>query len=80
MAELTRKYLASDIIVMATPLYVDNVSGMTKVFMDRLMIVCDPHFESDESGETRHVKTEWNLPKWPSSPPAGFRNSLSSRF
>jgi multimeric flavodoxin WrbA len=63
MAELAEKYLASDIVVMATPLYVDNVSGMTKVFMDRLMIVCDPHFEPDENGETRHVKTAWQLPK-----------------
>jgi multimeric flavodoxin WrbA len=63
MAALSEKYLASDIVVMATPLYVDNVSGMTKVFMDRLMVVCDPHFELDKNGETRHVKTAWKLPK-----------------
>ena len=63
MAPLVEKYLAADVAVLATPLYVDNMTGMTKVFMDRLMPACDPHFEPDENGETRHVKTEWKMPK-----------------
>lgn len=62
MKELIDKYVASDIVVMATPVYCDNISGLTKVFMDRLIPLVDPHFESDGLGETRHVKSEMKLP------------------
>ena len=41
--------------VFATPLYVDNVTGLMKNFMDRFMPLADPHFEHDENGETRHM-------------------------
>jgi hypothetical protein len=55
MAEMLEKFKASDMVVFATPLYVDNVSGLMKNFMDRFMPLGDPHFEMDENGETRHV-------------------------
>lgn len=54
MKEIIEKYKSSDLVMMATPLYVDNVSGMTKVLMDRLLPIVDPHFEDDENGETAH--------------------------
>ena len=54
MAEMCEKFMASDVIIFATPLYVDNVSGIMKTFMDRLLPVMDPHFEIGEDGETRH--------------------------
>lgn len=63
MVELMAKYLASDMVVIATPLYVDNVTGMTKVFLDRLIPIVDPHFEEDETGETAHRKGNKNYPK-----------------
>jgi multimeric flavodoxin WrbA len=56
MNGLLEKYLASDVVVFATPLYIDNVSGMMKCFMDRLVPVGDPHLEFDGNGETRHVR------------------------
>jgi len=56
MGELIDKYLASDVVVMATPVYVDNVTGLMKDFMDRLIPTIDPRFEPDESGESRHLK------------------------
>lgn len=56
MQELLDAYMASDIAVFATPIYVDNVTGLMKDFMDRLIPVTDPHFELDENGESRHVK------------------------
>jgi len=56
MEHLPAKVLESDIVVYATPLYVDNVSGIMKNFMDRCIPLADPHFEKDESGETRHVE------------------------
>ena len=55
MRELLPKYMASDIVVFATPVYVDNVTGIMKDFIDRLIPLGDPHFEADENGETRHI-------------------------
>jgi len=55
MKELLQKEIASDIIIFATPLYVDNVSGIMKDFMDRSIPLADPHFEKDPNGQARHV-------------------------
>lgn len=63
MKELIDIYMSSDVVVLSTPLYVDNISGMTKVFMDRLIPTVDPHFEDDDNGETRHVETDTHYPK-----------------
>ncbi len=54
MAGLLAKFLASDTVVFASPVYVDNVTGPMKMFMDRLIPVADPHMEADPAGETRH--------------------------
>jgi multimeric flavodoxin WrbA len=64
MAELLPKMRGNDVIVFATPLYVDNVTGIMKNFMDRCIVGGDPHFEKDENGECRHVSTEKNVPKF----------------
>lgn len=56
MAELLPKIVLSDIVVFATPLYVDNVTGIMKNFMDRSIPLADPHFDKDEGGECRHRK------------------------
>lgn len=64
MSELFKKFLEADIAIFASPIYVDNVSGMMKVFMDRLfMPIEDPYFEKDENGELRHPRNFDNLPK-----------------
>lgn len=55
MPELIGKYQSADVVVFATPLYVDNVSGIMKDFIDRLLPLGDPHFEKDPGGEVRHV-------------------------
>lgn len=62
MAELLEKLKSSDLIIFATPLYVDNVSGLMKNFMDRFMPLADPHIETDHNGEARHVIND-KLPK-----------------
>ena len=72
MEPLIGKFMTSDLVVIATPLYVDNVSGMTKVFMDRLMLIADPHFEIDEEGESRHVKGTATYPKVMAMASCGF--------
>ncbi len=54
MTDLLEKIKHADLAVFATPLYVDNVSGMMKNFMDRFMPLIDAHIETDSSGESVH--------------------------
>ena len=54
MAELLPKLKDSGLVVFATPVYVDNVTGIMKNFMDRMIPVADPHFSKDPGGECRH--------------------------
>ncbi|MDD5529731.1 MAG: flavodoxin family protein [bacterium] len=63
MKELLSKFIETDIVVFATPLYVDNVSGIMKNFMDRLIPVLDPYFKKDENGECRHTNRYNKSPK-----------------
>lgn len=63
MAELLEKANGRDIIIFATPLYVDNVSGIMKNFMDRSIPMCQPYFMKDETGEYRHVGRDSKPPK-----------------
>ncbi|MCU7500046.1 MAG: flavodoxin family protein [Ignavibacteria bacterium] len=55
MAELIDKVISSDVMGFATPVYADNVSGTLKNFIDRLIVIGDPHWVKDEFGECRHV-------------------------
>jgi len=55
MGELLKKYMASDIVIMASPLYVDHVTGIMKDFMDRSLPLVCPQFEMGDDGQTRHV-------------------------
>lgn len=55
MAELIDKMKESEIIGYATPVFIDNVSGMMKNFMDRTIVMGDPHWVKDEFGECRHA-------------------------
>ncbi len=63
MDELMEKFVSSDIVVMASPLYTDNVSGLMKIFMDRMIPIIEPYFVRDENGETRHKKRYEKYPK-----------------
>ena len=44
-----------DILVLGTPLYFDNVSGMLKVFLDRCIAYGSYFIEKDEHGESKHI-------------------------
>lgn len=63
MKELLEKFIESDIVVFATPVYVDNVTGVTKQFMDRLLPLLDPHMETDDQGESVHRKRFEKYPR-----------------
>jgi multimeric flavodoxin WrbA len=56
MPGLMQKVLASDVLGLATPIYVDNVTGIMKIFLDRLVPLADPRWEKDEFGECRHIQ------------------------
>ena len=54
----------SDILVYASPLYVDNITGLLKNFIDRLVPLASPYFEKDKNGECVHRADEnTQLPK-----------------
>lgn len=56
MAEILSLCERANIFVLATPLYVDNISGILKNFVDRMIVKGDPHFQKDANGECRHLK------------------------
>ena len=56
MAGLLAKFMQSDLVVMATPVYIYNVTGMMKTFLDRMMPILDPHLVKMENGYTGHIK------------------------
>ena len=64
MAELLEKLIVADIVVFATPLYIFNVTGIMKNFMDRTIPLANPHFERDETGICRHIDEEGKTPKY----------------
>ncbi|MBN2688994.1 MAG: flavodoxin family protein [Gammaproteobacteria bacterium] len=55
MSQLLDKIEGADVIVFATPLYFDNISGMMKNFMDRTVSRADPRLRQDENGESVHA-------------------------
>ncbi|MFH2012791.1 MAG: flavodoxin family protein [Pseudomonadota bacterium] len=63
MEGLLREFMSSDIVVFATPLYVFNVTGLMKNFMDRLLPLSGPHFGKDKTGVCKHEKRFEKYPK-----------------
>ncbi len=63
MEGLLSLFRDADLIVFATPLYVDNVTGIMKTFMDRIIPLTEPYFEKDPLGEYRHRKRYEKIPK-----------------
>ncbi len=55
METLLKSYMESEIVIMASPLYVDHVTGIMKDFMDRSIPLVCPQFEMGGAGQTRHV-------------------------
>jgi FMN-dependent NADH-azoreductase len=48
MAGVLHELAGADVIVLASPVYFNNVSGTLKVFMDRLTVTGNPHAGGDE--------------------------------
>jgi multimeric flavodoxin WrbA len=77
MDDLLPKFLTSDIVVFACPVYFDNVPAVMKKFIDRLSPILLPHFEEDENGEYRHAKRYKKYPKIAVISNAGFPGQKS---
>lgn len=57
MAEIVRLASKADILVLATPLYVDGMNAQMKKTVDRLLPLLEPYFEIRD-GHCRHVVRE----------------------
>lgn len=55
MKEVLPKIAAADILVIASPVYVDGMTGPTKCFMDRMIPLVSPRFEMRD-GHCRHPR------------------------
>lgn len=56
MAGLLERVFTADLVIYASPLYVDNVTATMKMFMDRIIPTVHPFFVYDEKGEIKHPK------------------------
>jgi len=54
MTVFRKKYREADLVVFASPLYIFNVSGILKTFMDRLLPIMKPYMLTNENGDTLH--------------------------
>ncbi len=61
MNDLYPKLIPADILVFATPVYVDGVTGPMKLLMDRLVPTIQPFFEIRD-GHCRHLVREGHNP------------------
>lgn len=60
MTEILSLEEGANILVLATPLYADHVSGMLKTFLDRRFVKFDPHLLKESNEECRHGNPDNN--------------------
>lgn len=60
MPPLIERIRSADILVLATPVYLDGMTSLAKIFVDRLVTFMDPHFILDDEG-VRHP-LRWKFP------------------
>jgi multimeric flavodoxin WrbA len=80
MAQLLKQFIQSDIVVMATPVYVHNVTGIMKAFLDRMIPIIDPRLVKMENGYTGHVKKHHKYPKFGLIATGAFPEQKSGEF
>lgn len=80
MAGLLRKFMQSDLVVMATPVYIYNVAGIMKTFLDRMMPIIDPHQVKMENGYIGHIKRYDTYPKLGVIATGGFPDQKCCEF
>ena len=63
MHKLAKRFIDSDVAVLAMPLYFDNVSALMKLFIDRLYPLLEPHYEKNSGGMYRRRARFSSSPK-----------------
>ncbi len=48
MPSIAQKVRDADLMVFATPVYLDGMTALAKTFLDRLVVFLDPHFEVEQ--------------------------------
>lgn len=56
MLEIISHMSGANIIVFATPVYFGNISGMLKVFMDRMTMIGGPHSQKDSKPKNKDIE------------------------
>lgn len=51
----------ADLLILATPVYTDNMTAQLKAVMDRCVCAMQPYLFTDDTGRTRHPMT-WPMP------------------
>jgi len=62
MSRIYQELKASDMLILATPVYVDGMSGKLKIVVDRCVCCMEPFLKKDNSGRVRHTYA-WHMPK-----------------
>jgi putative NADPH-quinone reductase len=60
MPVLIERIRTADMMVLATPIYLDGMTSLAKTFIDRLVVFLDPHFMMDERGLLHPLR--WKFP------------------
>ncbi len=60
MPALVERVRSADMMVLATPLYIDGMTSLAKSFIDRLVVFLDPHFTVDGQGLVHPMR--WKFP------------------
>lgn len=63
MADLIARVKVSELVVFAGPVYVDGISALGKLFLDRLIPLMDCHLIIKD-GHTRHPIREYKFPRF----------------
>ena len=61
MPGLIERIRTADMMVLATPIYLDGMTSLAKTFIDRLVVFLDPHFIMDERGLLHPLR--WRFPQ-----------------
>jgi hypothetical protein len=63
MPEVLSLMGGANIICFASPVYFENISGMLKVFMDRMTMIGSPHSQKDGEENGQHIEPSTQAPR-----------------
>lgn len=61
MPGLTSKIREADMMILASPVYLDGMTSWAKIFFDRLVVFMDPHFREQDDGLVHPRR--WEFPE-----------------